>query len=493
MYLLIEAILHVTIYHGDGLLSGLLPLDDPHELWMRMVTFVLFVTFGIVIDVVLTRLRLANQERDRLVEQLAKRAHDLGERVKELSCLYGIDELAGKEEFTITDFIAGTVCLIPNSWQYPEITEGRIIYKGKTFETKHFKKTEWLQAADIVIGKETVGTIEVCYTKKMSERYEGPFLEEERNLINSIASRLSRIIRRKQVEDILQKDRWRLQSILNGTNVGTWEWNIESGETVFNERWAEIIGYSLEEISPVSIETWMEYANPVDLKDSNQLLERHFKGELEYYEVECRMKHKDGYWVWVFDRGKVFSWTDEGKPLMMFGTHQDISERKRTELALIRSEQKFQQLSKHDAMTGLLNRRGWNECIKDEEAWGRRYGYQSCVVIVDLDGLKKINDNHGHKAGDELIRSAAHCLRKTIRDVDKLARIGGDEFAILGVEYKGEDVDVLLKRIEIALSEKGVKASWGAAMSKTGSGIEDTIAEADQVMYKMKEGRRTTR
>lgn len=135
----------------------------------------------------------------------------------------------------------------------------------------------------------------------------------------------------KKVEQELAIEKQRLNSILEGTNVGTWEWNIQTGETTFNERWAGIIGYTLDEISPVSIETWMKFAHPDDLKESGVLLEKHFKGELDYYSFESRMKHKDGHWVWVLDRGKVHQWDTNGKPLLISGTHQDITERKQAE------------------------------------------------------------------------------------------------------------------------------------------------------------------
>ncbi len=149
------------------------------------------------------------------------------------------------------------------------------------------------------------------------------------------------ITAQKNVETLLFRERQRLADIIEGTNVGTWEWNIQTGETIFNERWAEIIGYTLGEISPVSIETWMKFAHPEDLKAGSELLEKHFLGDLEYYEFETRMKHKDGRWVWVLDRGKVTSWTEDGKPMMMAGTHQDITERKQAEAALKESERKF--------------------------------------------------------------------------------------------------------------------------------------------------------
>ena len=136
------------------------------------------------------------------------------------------------------------------------------------------------------------------------------------------------ITERKQNEEELRSTKNRLESIINGANIGTWEWNIRDGETVFNKKWAEIIGYSLEELQPVSIKTWYNLAHPDDLKHSNKLLEMHLAGKLPFYECECRMKHKDGHWVWILDRGQIVSWTETGQPLMMFGTHIDISERK---------------------------------------------------------------------------------------------------------------------------------------------------------------------
>jgi len=133
----------------------------------------------------------------------------------------------------------------------------------------------------------------------------------------------------------------RLESIVEGTHVGTWEWNVQTGETVFNELWAQIVGYTLEELAPVSIKTWEKLTNPGDLDQSDELLRKHFMGMLPYYDFECRMKHKDGHWVWVHDRGRVITRTEDGKPLMMFGTHTDITERKRAEETLKESEALF--------------------------------------------------------------------------------------------------------------------------------------------------------
>lgn len=149
---------------------------------------------------------------------------------------------------------------------------------------------------------------------------------------------------RKRAENELLRERWRLESIIESTHLGTWEWNVQSGETIFNEQWAQMIGYSLSELGPINISIWQKYTHPDDLKQSVMLLHSHFAGKLPYYDFECRMKHKAGHWVWVHDRGQVITWTEDGKPLMMFGTHTDITERKQAEQLLKESELKYREL-----------------------------------------------------------------------------------------------------------------------------------------------------
>lgn len=187
-------------------------------------------------------------------------------------------------------------------------------------------------------GNEVIGFINRYLAKNGNYHYIEWLSYPKGNLIYAAARDVTE---RKLAVESLAKERYRLSNIIEGTHVGTWEWNVQTGETIFSERWANIIGYSLEEISPVSIETWIKFAHPDDLKKSGELLEKHFSGELEYYECESRMLHKNGQWVWVLDRGKVSSWTDDGKPIMMMGTHQDVSDRKMNEEILRNKELKF--------------------------------------------------------------------------------------------------------------------------------------------------------
>jgi len=174
-------------------------------------------------------------------------------------------------------------------------------------------------------------------------------LRNEADAIIGVLGIYEDITAQKHTENKLHEKRQRLTTLLRETKTATWKWNIQTGETVFNEQWAEIIGYTIDEISPVSIETWMKYAHPDDLLISGILLEKHFRGESEYYEYEARMKHKKGHWVWVMDRGKVVSRSEDGKPIWMSGTHHDITER-----INLKEEQKNSEINLKSAMAEIL-------------------------------------------------------------------------------------------------------------------------------------------
>jgi len=148
-------------------------------------------------------------------------------------------------------------------------------------------------------------------------------------------------------QEALEEERNTLQNILWGTAAGTWEWNVQTGETRFNERWAEMVGYKLSELQPTTIETWLSLCHPDDQELSETRLNEHFSGQRDSYDVELRMRHRDGHWVWVQDRGRVVSRTDTGAPFLMAGTHTDITDRK---LAEARVQEVMSQLRKHAAL-----------------------------------------------------------------------------------------------------------------------------------------------
>lgn len=149
----------------------------------------------------------------------------------------------------------------------------------------------------------------------------------------------------KRAELLLAEQQKMLESILEGTNAGTWDWDIISGDLKINDRWAEIMGYTVEELSPVSVNTWRNNVHPDDLKIANKELEKHLHGETDYYNVEFRQPHKKGKWVWVNARGKVSERDHEGSALRMSGTHIDISNRKSIELELQHQNEEYEALN----------------------------------------------------------------------------------------------------------------------------------------------------
>jgi len=123
----------------------------------------------------------------------------------------------------------------------------------------------------------------------------------------------------------------RLTNVLEAAKAGIWDWNIQTGELSCNERWAEIAGYSLAELEPMDSNTWLQLVHPDDLPVLRQELDELFAGIRPFYDQECRIRHRDGHWVWVQDWGKVIDWTEDGKPLLMTGFYIDISTRKLAE------------------------------------------------------------------------------------------------------------------------------------------------------------------
>ncbi len=149
--------------------------------------------------------------------------------------------------------------------------------------------------------------------------------------------------------------------------------------------------------------------------------------------------------------------------------------------------ERSQKLATTDSLTGLLNRNGWEQCIAAEEARSRRYGVPSCVYIIDLDGMKAVNDSAGHAHGDILLRRAARSLRRAVRESDMVARIGGDEFAILSVECDQDESEVIFHKIRNMLAADGISASVGKAMRDPRTSLSDAITSADLAMYAAKE------
>ena len=157
-------------------------------------------------------LKAANQQLQANEQELKQTNHNLGERVKELNCLYGLSQLVEQRDITLEEIFQGLLELIPPGWHYPEITCARVVFEDREFKTANFKKTKWKQSADIKVSGRKAGAIEIYYLKECPILDEGPFLKEERNLIDGISRALGEAIQRKQAEETLRATNQQLEA-----------------------------------------------------------------------------------------------------------------------------------------------------------------------------------------------------------------------------------------------------------------------------------------
>jgi diguanylate cyclase (GGDEF)-like protein/PAS domain S-box-containing protein len=145
------------------------------------------------------------------------------------------------------------------------------------------------------------------------------------------------------VHQIKSDNEKRLELVIEAASVGVWDWELLTGEVAFNQRWAEIIGYTSEELGPMTFEIWKDKVHPDDLPIALERIEKHLDGTLDFYSAEIRIRHKDGHYTWVLESGRAVEWGSDGRPTRMLGAYFDISERKASEQELVIASQLLQE------------------------------------------------------------------------------------------------------------------------------------------------------
>lgn len=247
------------------------------------------------------------------------------------------------------------------------------------------------------------------------------------------------ISERRKAEEDLRTERERLSGILRGTNAGTWTWNIQTGEVEFNERWADMIGYTLEEISPVSIDTWMSFCHEEDLGNSNDLLEQHFRGDSDHYACEARMRHKLGHWVWVLDIGQVVDWDETGAPLTMMGLHLCIDERKKAELELRKHKENLEKLVEERTRQLDESRQLAEDASRAKGAFLANMSHEIRTPMNAITGLTEILRDSGLAAGQkrtlDKVSDACEHLLSIIDDILDISKIEAGKRVIERVNF----------------------------------------------------------
>ncbi len=269
----------------------------------------------------------------------------------------------------------------------------------------------------------------------------------------------------KEARHELDQQRERLLAILEGAELGLWDWNVKTGETVFDERWARMLGYELDEVEQ-NVDTWARFVHPEDLDFVTKLLQKHLKGEVPVYVAEHRVRHKNGDWLWIMDTGKVLERDAKGEPVRMAGIHMDITPRKRTEEQLRQArleaetadQMKSQFLANmsHEIRTPMNAILGFTDILQQEARDDTQREYLSIIstsantllrLIDDILDLSKI------EAGKMELQTSIFDPRVLAGDITQLFKLRSQEKGLTFEMAVDEEVPEALYADEIRIRQ----------------------------------------
>lgn len=340
------------------------------------------------------------------------------------------------------------------------------------------------------VGRQMKILLQLYRDDPLSERYVDFVCQPISGVQNEIAGIFIQgqdVTEQKRAQDALQTSHERWERAVEGTGDGLWDWDMVTGELLYSKRFREMFGYS-EPNFPDRIESWSSRIHPDDLPAAMALLDTAIRTR-EPVALEYRFLCRDGSWKWVRSRGVAVGHDKHGKPTRMTGTISDISEKRE-------SEERIWYQANFDALTSLPNRRLFRDRLDQEVRKAHRTEHSLCLMFIDLDRFKEVNDLMGHDAGDQLLVEAAYRLTGCVRSSDTVARLGGDEFTVILPElsdlaYVENVAQKILERLAAPFflhqQTVYVSASIGITLYQAdGNSAEQLISNADQAMYAAK-------
>ena len=346
--------------------------------------------------------------------------HDLYERVKELNTLYGIANIAEIPNITVDELYEKVTNLLPQGWQYPEITCARIAIDGNEFKTKNWRDTEWKLSSDIKVHGAKAGAVEVNYLKEMAEVDKAPFLKEERLLIDAVGERLGRITERKEAEKALKLAEQNFRNSLDSSPLGIMVVTAKGELLYANQATLDIYGYSsIEELKAVPTNkhyTPESYAEYLEREEKTKL----GKPVSSNYEINIVRKDGEIRYLEVFHKEVI--WGGETQFQLL---HHDITESKRLQRTVVEYEEldklKSSLLSivSHELHTPLATIKGYSTLLLDYDERMRHDEKREYLGLID-------------RATDRLIELVDHLLDMSQLEAG-LLHLQKESFSISGL------------------------------------------------------------
>lgn len=241
------------------------------------------------------------------------------------------------------------------------------------------------------------------------------------------------ITERKKIEQALRESEARFRIMADNAPVLIWMAGVDQQSYWFNKPWLDFTGRSLEQEAHSG---WINGIHPEDLSYYQQTYAKAFESRRDFI-MEYRLRRADGEYRWMINHG-VPRYDDNGHFHGYIGSCVDITDRHEM-------EEQVQQLAFYDALTALPNRRLLSERLKQAMAESKRSGEYAALIFLDLDHFKPLNDEHGHAVGDLLLVEVARRLAACVREVDTVARFGGDEFVVILSQLHADKNDSLVQ------------------------------------------------
>ncbi|MFL9628836.1 sensor domain-containing diguanylate cyclase [Aeromonas jandaei] len=307
-----------------------------------------------------------------------------------------------------------------------------------------------------------------------------------------------------------------VHGILEVISDGIWDWNANTGFVYRNPGWYQMLGYEPHSLGN-TVFTWESVIHPDDIAAVMAKFDLCLNGSAHEYRAEYRCRTRDGDYLWIEDCGHIIARNPDGSVARMIGAHRNIHASKLLQEQLERRNHSLEQLiaertaelarlneellrkvdenrllAETDALTGAASRYRLERALQLECERARRFHQPFTVIAMDVDNFKQINDSYGHHTGDQTLINIVALIRRHIREIDLLARWGGDEFMVVLPNTRHAEAQLVASKFQLLLQRETIcphgpaTLSFGLAEYEQDEQKESLMVRADRALYQAK-------